>query len=161
MSENGKSERLVEAERIVLEGLTKGEKRRSSLPGTCRHRPHRRSGLWPDPDPPGGGCPRNWRIQRHGAAEYEGLRETYLPEIDFYGKVAHRNSQYALIAAAALRGGVLPDIYADSGWWRAELWQYAFYAVVAYVRTAAEQRGESVEDVARALAVAKEVSVNS
>ena len=93
--------------------------------------------------------------------EYEGLRETYLPEIDFYGKVAHRNSQYALIAAAALRGGVLPDIYADSGWWRAELWQYAFYAVVAYVRTAAERRGESVEDVARALAVAKEVSVNS
>ena len=69
--------------------------------------------------------------------EYERLRETYLPEIEFRGRVAHRNSQYALYAAAALRGGVLPDLYADAGWWQGELWHYALYAVVAYVRASA------------------------
>jgi len=93
--------------------------------------------------------------------EYEGLREKYLPEIEFRGKVSHRNSQYALYAAAALRGGVLPDIIADTGWWQSELWLYALYAVVTYARASAERRGASVADVARALAAARGVSVNS
>jgi hypothetical protein len=93
--------------------------------------------------------------------EYERLRETYLSEIEFRGRVSHRNSQYALYAAAALRGGVLPDLYADAGWWQAELWQYALYAVVAYVRASAEKRGESIADVARRLAVARGIGVNS
>jgi hypothetical protein len=93
--------------------------------------------------------------------EYSGLREKYLPEIEFRGRVSHRNSQYALYAAASLRGGVLPDLYADAGWWQAELWQYALYAVVAYVRAAADRSGENAADVARALAVARGVSVNS
>ena len=93
--------------------------------------------------------------------EYEGLREKYLPEIEFRGKISHRNSQYARYAAAALRGGVLADLYADAGWWRGDLWQYALYAVVAYVRASAERRGNTVADVARALADAREVSINS
>jgi hypothetical protein len=91
--------------------------------------------------------------------EYERLCETYLPEIEFRGRVSHRNSQYALHAAAALRGGVLPDLYADAGWWQGELWEYALYAVVAYVRASAEKRSERAADVARALAVARGVSV--
>jgi hypothetical protein len=93
--------------------------------------------------------------------EYEGLREKYLPEIEFRGKVTHRNSQYALYAAAALRGGVLPDIFADAGWWHSELWEYALYAVVAYARASAERRGESTADVARVLAAARGVSVHA
>jgi hypothetical protein len=93
--------------------------------------------------------------------EYEGLREKYLPEIEFRGGVSHRNSQYALYAAAALRGGVPPDPYADAGWWQGELWQYALYAVFAYVRASAERRGESTTEVARTLAAAREVPVSS
>jgi hypothetical protein len=91
--------------------------------------------------------------------EYERLRETYLPEIDFRGRVSHRNSQYALYAAAALRGGVLPDLYADAGWWHDELWHYALYAVVAYVRASAERQSERAADVARAWAIARGLSV--
>jgi hypothetical protein len=93
--------------------------------------------------------------------EYEGLREQYLPELEFRGKVDHRNSQYALYAAAALHGGVLPDVYADTSWWRtAELWQHAVYAIVAYIRAGAERRGDRVEDLAGELAATVGITVN-
>lgn len=36
--------------------------------------------------------------------QYEGLRELYLPEVEFRGRVEHRNSQYALSATAGMRG---------------------------------------------------------
>src|SRR4051794_5641885 len=48
--------------------------------------------------------------------EYEGLRERYLPEVAFRGRVEHRNSQYALYAAACMRGGLQPDLPRDAGW---------------------------------------------
>jgi hypothetical protein len=73
--------------------------------------------------------------------EYEGLRERYLPEIEFRGRVQHRNSQYALYAVACLRGGLRPDLLNDAGWWRSRLWIYATYALVIYTRAAAERRG--------------------
>jgi hypothetical protein len=51
--------------------------------------------------------------------EYEGLRERYLPEVTFRGRVEHRNSQYALYAAAAcMHGGLQPDLLSDTGWWQ-------------------------------------------
>jgi hypothetical protein len=50
--------------------------------------------------------------------EYEGLRERYLPEIEFRGRVEHRSSQYALYAAACMRGGLQPDLLNDAGWWQ-------------------------------------------
>ncbi len=53
--------------------------------------------------------------------EYEGLRERYLPEIGFRGRVQHRNSQYALYAAACMRGGLQPDLLNDAGWWQTRL----------------------------------------
>lgn len=42
--------------------------------------------------------------------EYEGIREEYLPETEFRGRVEHRISQYALYAAACMRGGLPPDL---------------------------------------------------
>ena len=45
---------------------------------------------------------------------YEGLRERYLPEVQFRGRTEHRSSQYALYAAAAMRGGVEPDLLNDA-----------------------------------------------
>jgi hypothetical protein len=47
--------------------------------------------------------------------EYEGLRERYLPEVRFGGAVEHRNSQYALYAAACMRGGLQPNLLSDAG----------------------------------------------
>ena len=161
MDEKSQSQRFLEAQDVVLEGLAHGESldRLTQALAAIAHTGDLDLGLTlirlaADALGVGG-------FNAEEPLEYENLRETYLPEITFSGKVAHRNSQYTLNAAAALRGGVLPDIYADAGWWRAELWQYALYAVVVYVRAAAAKRGHSLEDVTRALSVAKGASVDS
>jgi hypothetical protein len=84
--------------------------------------------------------------------EYEGLRERYLPEVTFRGRVEHRSSQYALYAAASMRGGLQPDLLSDAGWWQTPLWQYAVFAVVIYSRAAAERLAAPVEEIARRVA---------
>jgi hypothetical protein len=84
--------------------------------------------------------------------EYEGPRERYLPEVVFRGRVEHRNSQYALYAAACMRGGLRPDLRSDAGWWQTPLWQYAVFAVVIYSRAAAERLTAPVEAIARRIA---------
>lgn len=71
---------------------------------------------------------------------YEGLRERYLPEVAFSGRVEHRNSQYALYANACLGGGLEPDLLNDCGWWRTPLYVYAAYALLIYSRAAADRR---------------------
>jgi hypothetical protein len=40
--------------------------------------------------------------------EYEGLRERYLPEVTFRGRVEHRNSQYAVCAPPACAAACSP-----------------------------------------------------
>ena len=83
---------------------------------------------------------------------YEGLRECYLPEVTFRGRVDHRNSQYTLYAAACMRGGLQPDLSSDAGWWQTPLWQYAVYAVVVYSRVAAERLAVPVGEIPRRIA---------
>lgn len=83
---------------------------------------------------------------------YEGLRERYLPEVPFSGRVEHRNSQYALYAAACLRGGLQPDLGDDAGWWNTRLWIYAVYALVIYSRAAADRTDATLVQVGRDLA---------
>ena len=84
--------------------------------------------------------------------EYYGLREQYLPEVTFRGRVEHRNSRYALYAAACMRGGLQPDLLSDAGWWQTPLWQYAVFAVVIYSRAAAERLTVPLEVIARRIA---------
>ena len=84
--------------------------------------------------------------------EYEGMRERYLPEVAFSGRVEHRNSQYALYETACLRGGVQPDLANDAGWWKTRLWIYAVYALVISSRAAAERSNLTVEQLASELA---------
>jgi hypothetical protein len=84
--------------------------------------------------------------------EYEGLRERYLHEVTFRGRVEHRNSQYALYAAACMRGGLKPDLLSDAGWWQTPLWQYAVFAVVIYSRATAERLSVPAEEIARRIA---------
>lgn len=83
---------------------------------------------------------------------YDGLRERLLPEVPFAGRVAHRNSQYMLHAAAALNGGLEPDIGRDTDWWGSPAWEYAYYAFVIYLRAAAERTERTAADLARELA---------
>ena len=87
-----------------------------------------------------------------GPLKYEALRERYLPGVTFRGRVEHRNSQYALYAAACMRGGLQPDLLDDAGWWQTPLWQYAVFAVVIYSRAAAERLTVPVDEVARQVA---------
>jgi hypothetical protein len=84
--------------------------------------------------------------------ECNGLREQYLPEVTLRGRVEHRNSQYALYAAACMRGGLQPDLLSDAGWWQTPLWQYAVFAVVIYSRAAAERLTVPLEVIARRIA---------
>ena len=83
---------------------------------------------------------------------YEGLRERFLPEIEFRGKVDQRNSQYVIYAAAIFHGGVVPDLFSDTSWWRSELWPYALNGLIALVRAAAEHRAVEVKAIAQELA---------
>ena len=70
----------------------------------------------------------------------------------FRGRVEHRNSQYALYAAASMRGGLQPDLLGDAGWWQTPLWQHAVFAVVIYSRAAAERLDVQLEELARRIA---------
>ncbi len=91
--------------------------------------------------------------------QYEGLREHHLPEVEFRGRVEHRNSQYALYAAACMRGGLQPDLGRDAGWWQTPLWQYAVYAVVIYSRAVAERLTLPPEEIARQIAARRHLDL--
>jgi hypothetical protein len=75
-----------------------------------------------------------------------------VPEVTFRGWVEHRNSQYALYAAACMRGVLQPDQLGDAGWWQTPLWRYAVFAVVIYSRAAAERLTVPVEEIVRRIA---------
>jgi hypothetical protein len=66
----------------------------------------------------------------------EGMRERFLPECAFRGR-QNKKLQFAILAAAALRGGAEPDLLDEVAWWQTDdFWQYALYAAVAYIRAA-------------------------
>ena len=74
----------------------------------------------------------------------EGIRERFLPECTFRGR-QNKKLQYAILVAAALRGGTDPDLLDEVAWWQADdFWQYALFATVAYIRAAANRAGVPV-----------------
>jgi len=84
---------------------------------------------------------------------YSGIREKYLPEIEFRGNSSHQKSHTALRAVAMTHGGVTVDLDEEAGWWQADDFAgFAFWALVIFVRVAAERTGQTVADVARTLA---------
>jgi hypothetical protein len=92
---------------------------------------------------------------------YERIRENYLLERVFRGKVEHHRSHYTLSAAAMIRGGVYPDLLGEVGWWHNDdLWFYAFFALVIYMRISAERSERSFEQVAQALAARRGVALD-
>jgi hypothetical protein len=90
---------------------------------------------------------------------YEGLRERYLPEVDFRGRTSLRNSQYALYAAASMRGGLEPDLLNDAGWWNPRLWMYAVHALVIYSRAAADRTGRPIDEIVNEIAATHQLAV--
>jgi hypothetical protein len=82
----------------------------------------------------------------------EGLRERFLPERTFRGR-QNSKFQYAVLAAAALRGGTEPDLLDEVVWWQADdFWQYALFAAVACIRAAASRAGVPVRQACQDLA---------
>jgi hypothetical protein len=92
--------------------------------------------------------------------DYSGIRERWLPEIEFRGKLDHHRSHYALRAVAMIRAGVSPDLLDEVSWWHNDnLWLWSLYALVIYVRVAAERTGENAATVCRHLADHHRVSL--
>ena len=82
----------------------------------------------------------------------EGLRERFLPECAFRGR-QDKKLQFAILAAAALRGGTEPDLLDEVAWWQTDdFWQYALYAAIAYIRAAASRADVPVRQVCQELA---------
>ena len=81
----------------------------------------------------------------------EGLRERFLSGATFRGR-QHAKLQYAVLAAAAVRGGAEPDLLDEVVSWQADdFWQYAMYAAVAYIRAAASRAGVPVRQACQDL----------
>ncbi len=85
--------------------------------------------------------------------DFENIRERFLPEHHFSGKNQHCESKYAISAAAMIHGGVYRNLLDDAAWWQTDdLWVYSLFALLIFVRAAAERTGRSVEEVALAIA---------
>ena len=81
----------------------------------------------------------------------ERFRERFLPECTFRGR-PNKKLQYAVLVAAALRGGTDPDLPDEVAWWQTDdFWQYALFATVAYIRAAANRAGVPVRQVCQDL----------
>jgi hypothetical protein len=90
---------------------------------------------------------------RQSPIEFEGIRDRYLPEAVAHTKAQHHKSNYALRAAAMLRGGVDPGLLDEVQWWRSDdLWYWSLEALTAYARAAADRIAEPVESVCRRIA---------
>ncbi len=82
----------------------------------------------------------------------EGMRERFLPECAFRGR-QNKKLQFAILAAAALRGGAEPDLLDEVAWWQTDdFWRYALYAATAYIRAAAGRAGVPVRQACQELA---------
>jgi hypothetical protein len=101
------------------------------------------------------------RFSREQPLDYEGLRERLLPEVRLRGRNDHHKSFYTLVTPAALRGGVAPDLLGEVQWWQADdYWEFALYALIVFVRAAAERLDSSVADVCRTLARLHDIEIH-
>jgi hypothetical protein len=93
--------------------------------------------------------------------DFETIRERFLPEHPFSGKNQHYKSKYALSAAVMIHGGGYPDLLDDAAWWATDdLWIYSFFALLIFIRAAAERTGRSVEQIALSIADHRAVRVD-
>lgn len=76
--------------------------------------------------------------------EYDGLISRFLPECQFRGR-DNAKVRFAVLASAALRGGLEADLLDEVVWWQTDdFWQHALYAAVALARACADRQGITV-----------------
>jgi hypothetical protein len=79
------------------------------------------------------------------------FRERFLAERPFRGRDRGK-LRFAILAAAAVRGGTEPDLLDEVAWWQTDdFWQYALYAAVAFIRAVADRAGVPASEVSREL----------
>jgi hypothetical protein len=101
-------------------------------------------------------------IDRAHPIEYSGLRERNLPEYEFRGGTDHLRSHYALRAVAMIRAGLKPDYLDELRWWHSdELRHWAFFALIIYVRAAAEHSGTTVDEICWRIAEIREIALDA
>ena len=77
----------------------------------------------------------------------------YLPECVAHTKAKHHKSEYALRAAAMVRGGVDPGLLEEVVWWQTDdLWYWSLEALVTYMRAAADRQRHSVAEMCERIA---------
>ncbi len=82
----------------------------------------------------------------------QGLHERFLPDCAFRGR-QNTMLQYAVLAAAALRGGTEPDLLDEVTWWQTDdFWRYSLFAAAACIRAAASRAGVPVRQACLDLA---------
>jgi hypothetical protein len=90
---------------------------------------------------------------RQAPLDGERLRERYLPESDARTKARYYKSDFAVRAAAMIRGGVDPALLDEAAWWEQDdLWWWSLEALVIYVRAAAERAGVPVPELCERIA---------
>jgi hypothetical protein len=91
---------------------------------------------------------------RGGRSSSKACASATFPEHRARTKAQHRRAEYALRAAAMVRGGVDPVLRDKVIWWRTDdLSFWALEALVTYVRAAAERRAETVPVICGRIAV--------
>lgn len=81
---------------------------------------------------------------RHEPIPYEGLCSQFLPECEFRGRENAR-LRFAVLAAAARRGGLEADLLDEVSWWHTDdFWWYGLCAAVALIRAGADRLGVPV-----------------
>jgi hypothetical protein len=99
------------------------------------------------------------RVTRDRPISYEGLLGTFLPEGEFRGR-ANQKMKFALLATAALHGGVEPDLLDEVSWWQTDdFWHYALLAAVTYIRAAAAHERVAVPAFCERLAAQQGVTL--
>jgi hypothetical protein len=89
-----------------------------------------------------------------------GIRERFLPELEFAGNTEQQKSWTALKVAAMTYAGVQPNLLEEAGWWRVnDLWYFASTALVIYVRASAEHAGISVREVCERIALTHDLEL--
>ena len=92
-------------------------------------------------------------VSRDRPISEEGLVERYLPECEFRGR-DNRKIRYAVMAAAAVHGGVELDLLEEVAYWATDdFWSYAGLAAVTWARAVADQRGIALGDLCARLRV--------
>ena len=101
------------------------------------------------------GCAR-----REQPLKFEGIRKRHLPEDRAHTRAQHHKAEYALRAAAMVRGGVDPALLDEVSWWRTDdLWFWALEALVTYVRAGAEHSTESVAVICGRIATRHDIQL--